>query len=104
MNASHSLSAAAHASEDAWEPERASGGPVVSARASGAARVTIALLGLYRRFISPALPRACRFHPTCSAYALEAVTRYGFLRGIRMAAIRLCKCHPLNKGGFDPVK
>jgi putative membrane protein insertion efficiency factor len=76
----------------------------VSAPAGGAARVTIALLGFYRRFISPALPRACRFHPTCSAYALEAVTRYGFLRGIKMAAIRICKCHPLNKGGFDPVK
>lgn len=82
----------------------ASDSPVDIAPPSVAARVAIALLGFYQRFISPALPRACRFHPTCSVYALEAVTRYGFLRGCRMAAIRLCKCHPLHKGGFDPVK
>jgi putative membrane protein insertion efficiency factor len=69
-----------------------------------AARAAIALIGFYRRFVSPALPRVCRFYPTCSAYAQEAVTRYGFLRGIGMAAIRISKCHPLHKGGFDPVK
>jgi len=71
---------------------------------SAPARVVIAVLGFYRRFISPALPRACRFYPTCSAYALAAVTRYGFLRGMGLAAVRLSKCHPLHKGGFDPVK
>ena len=75
-----------------------------AARPSAAARATIVLLGFYRRFISPALPRVCRFYPTCSAYALEAVSRYGVLRGLGMAAIRLGKCHPLHKGGFDPVK
>jgi putative membrane protein insertion efficiency factor len=96
--------ASGRGAEGAWELAMVHDEPATSATPSVAARVAIALLGFYRRFISPALPRACRFYPTCSAYALEAVTRYGFLRGIRMAAIRLCKCHPLHKGGFDPVK
>ena len=78
--------------------------PATPSPSSPPARVAIAVIGFYRRFISPALPRACRFYPSCSAYALEAVTRYGFLRGLKMAAIRLGKCHPLHKGGFDPVK
>lgn len=94
----------ASAGEGARELAMAQNGPATSAPSSAAARATIVLLTFYRRFISPALPRACRFYPTCSAYALEAVTRHGFLRGARMAAIRLCKCHPLHKGGFDPVK
>ena len=89
--------------EGAWEravpEERASSAPP-----SLASRVIIAILAFYQRFVSPALPRACRFHPTCSAYALEAVRRHGFWRGLGMAAIRLGKCHPLHKGGFDPVK
>src|SRR5262245_46902959 len=88
-----------------WERAMAQDGPVsTSTTPSLTARVAIAILSFYRRFISPALPRACRFYPTCSAYALEAVTRYGFLRGTCMAAIRLSKCHPFHKGGFDPVK
>ena len=68
------------------------------------ARIIMGLLRGYKRFISPALPRVCRFHPTCSEYALEAVERHGFLRGAGMAALRLSKCHPFHKGGFDPVK
>ncbi len=65
--------------------------------------ILIAILKLYKRFLSPMLPSACRFHPTCSVYAMEAIERHGSLRGCVMAAKRLCKCHPLHAGGFDPV-
>jgi putative membrane protein insertion efficiency factor len=65
--------------------------------------ILIAILKLYKRFLSPLLPSACRFHPTCSVYAMEAIERHGSLRGCLMAGKRLCKCHPLHAGGFDPV-
>ena len=58
---------------------------------------------LYKRFLSPLLPPACRFHPTCSDYALEAIEKYGVLKGSYLAARRLLRCHPLCDGGFDPV-
>jgi uncharacterized protein len=61
------------------------------------------LLQLYKRWISPVLPPACRYVPTCSEYAMEAVERYGVLRGGIMAAWRVLRCHPLVKGGYDPV-
>jgi putative membrane protein insertion efficiency factor len=57
----------------------------------------------YQYAISPMLPQSCRFHPTCSAYALEAVRRYGVLKGLWLAARRLAKCHPWHSGGIDPV-
>lgn len=57
----------------------------------------------YQRFISPALPRSCRFTPSCSQYTLEAVTRYGVLRGGWLGVRRLVRCHPFHPGGFDPV-
>ncbi len=57
----------------------------------------------YQRFISPALPPSCRFTPSCSAYALEALSRHGALRGSWLAARRLVRCHPFNAGGVDPV-
>ena len=57
----------------------------------------------YQLVISPLLPPSCRFTPSCSQYALEAVNRYGALRGIWLAARRLARCHPFNPGGFDPV-
>lgn len=63
----------------------------------------VALLVGYQRWISPLLPSACRFHPTCSEYALQAVRRYGARRGAWMALRRLARCHPLNSGGLDPV-
>jgi uncharacterized protein len=57
----------------------------------------------YQRLISPALPRSCRFYPSCSQYTLEAIERYGILRGGWLGARRLVRCHPFNPGGFDPV-
>ena len=65
--------------------------------------VLLVLLGGYRRLVSPLLPPACRFHPTCSAYAAEAVRRHGALRGSLLALKRLARCHPLCEGGIDPV-
>jgi putative membrane protein insertion efficiency factor len=64
----------------------------------------IAALRLYKRWLSPLLPSACRFHPTCSEYMLEAIERYGPLRGIWLGTKRLSKCHPFHQGGFDPVR
>jgi len=58
----------------------------------------------YQKNISPALPAYCRFYPTCSQYALEAIERYGPFKGLFMAVLRVLKCHPLHPGGFDPVK
>ena len=59
---------------------------------------------VYRRLISPLKPApTCRFHPTCSAYAVEAVHVHGVLRGTVLASVRLAKCHPFHPGGFDPV-
>jgi len=63
----------------------------------------IAVIRLYRRFISPFLPQASRFTPTCSEYAIEAFEKKGALRAIRMTVLRLAKCHPFHPGGFDPV-
>ncbi|AMO38085.1 Putative membrane protein insertion efficiency factor [Thauera humireducens] len=65
--------------------------------------VLIALLRFYRYAISPMLGRNCRFHPTCSEYAIEAVQRHGALRGGWLAAKRVGRCHPFNPGGYDPV-
>jgi uncharacterized protein len=61
------------------------------------------LLQVYKRWVSPAFPPSCRYVPTCSEYAMEAVERYGALRGGWMAAWRVLRCHPFVKGGFDPV-
>jgi putative membrane protein insertion efficiency factor len=66
-------------------------------------KAVIATLRLYKRFISPLLPSACRFHPTCSEYMIEAVNKYG-LRGVWLGMRRLLRCHPFHQGGFDPVR
>ena len=63
----------------------------------------IFLLKGYKRVISPLLPPACRFYPTCSEYAVQAVAKHGVLRGGILTAKRLGKCHPLHPGGVDPV-
>lgn len=57
----------------------------------------------YRKFISPLKPPTCRFYPTCSAYALEALELHGAAKGSWLAVKRICKCHPFHPGGFDPV-
>jgi putative membrane protein insertion efficiency factor len=66
-------------------------------------RVLIALVRFYRRRISPLFPPSCRFTPTCSAYALEALEKYGAAKGSWLALKRLLKCHPFHAGGHDPV-
>ena len=74
-------------------PERATlGGRIIAAPIRG-----------YRRFISPVIPARCRFHPSCSAYALEAVGVHGPVRGLALALWRLLRCHPFHPGGYDPV-
>lgn len=60
-------------------------------------------VSFYRRWISPALPGSCRFHPTCSAYAHRALEVYGAGKGLLLTAERLVKCHPFHPGGYDPV-
>jgi putative membrane protein insertion efficiency factor len=67
------------------------------------ARLAVGALRFYKKVISPLLPPACRFTPTCSEYAAEAIARYGLLRGGWMGLRRLLRCHPLNPGGHDPV-
>ena len=67
-------------------------------------KAVIATLRLYKRFVSPLLPSACRFYPTCSEYMMDAVDRYGVLRGVGMGLRRLLRCHPFHTGGFDPVR
>lgn len=65
--------------------------------------VTLFLLRAYKRFLSPLLPPMCRFEPTCSVYMMDAVSKYGALRGIWLGIRRLGRCHPFNPGGWDPV-
>ena len=67
-------------------------------------QTVIAILRTYKRFLSPFLPSACRFHPTCSEYMMEAVHKYGAARGIWMGTRRLLRCRPFHEGGFDPVR
>ncbi|HEY3039758.1 MAG TPA: membrane protein insertion efficiency factor YidD [Pyrinomonadaceae bacterium] len=64
----------------------------------------IAFLRFYKLVISPFLPPSCRFFPTCSQYATEAISRYGALRGSALAIRRVLRCHPFNPGGYDPVE
>jgi putative membrane protein insertion efficiency factor len=65
-------------------------------------RALLKILGAYQALVSPFLPAACRFHPSCSCYARDAIVVHGALRGSMLALARISRCHPLN-GGFDPV-
>lgn len=67
-------------------------------------RLCLGMITVYRMCVSPFLGPACRFHPTCSAYARDAIIKYGVVRGIGMACARLLKCHPFHPGGMDPVR
>ena len=64
--------------------------------------VVLAPLRFYRRFISPALPPRCKYHPSCSAYAVQSIERYGILRGLVLATWRVLRCNPFSHGGYDP--
>jgi uncharacterized protein len=67
-------------------------------------RIAAAPIVVYRRFLSPLKPvPTCRFHPTCSAYAVDAIELHGAIRGLALAVWRLLRCHPFHPGGFDPV-
>lgn len=67
------------------------------------ARALVATIKFYRRYISPLKPPSCRFYPTCSEYAVQAITKYGALKGGWMAVKRISRCHPFHPGGYDPV-
>jgi len=65
--------------------------------------VLIFLIRVYQLILSPILPPSCRFTPTCSEYTMQAIEKYGALRGVYLGARRLLRCHPFNPGGYDPV-
>jgi putative membrane protein insertion efficiency factor len=67
-------------------------------------RVVAAPIVVYQRVVSPALPRRCKYEPTCSAYAVQAIREFGILRGLVLAAWRLLRCNPFSHGGYDPVE
>jgi uncharacterized protein len=66
--------------------------------------MVLAPIAVYRRVLSPALPRRCKYEPTCSRYAVDAITRYGILRGLVLGVWRLLRCNPWSHGGYDPVE
>lgn len=66
-------------------------------------KILIFLIELYQNYVAPFLPKSCRFYPTCSNYAKEALIKYGFIKGSIKALIRLSKCHPWHPGGIDKV-
>jgi len=66
--------------------------------------ILLLLLSTYRRAVSPFLPRACRFYPSCSAYTEKAIRKHGILKGIAFGLGRIGRCHPWHPGGYDPVK
>jgi putative membrane protein insertion efficiency factor len=67
------------------------------------ARLIVALINAYRRWVSPMLGQRCRFAPSCSAYTVEAIQTYGAVRGLWLGARRLLRCQPFSSGGYDPV-
>ena len=67
-------------------------------------RILILALKGYKAFLSPLLPSACRFYPTCSEYMIEAIARHGTVKGVWLGIRRLGRCHPFHEGGYDPVR
>ena len=67
-------------------------------------KIPILLIRLYKYFLSPLLPMSCRFTPTCSAYSIDAINKYGIAKGFYLALRRMLRCHPFHPGGYDPVK
>ncbi len=65
--------------------------------------ILLGIITFYRKCISPLKPATCRFYPTCSTYAYEAVKKYGAIKGTKLAVKRILKCHPFHPGGYDPV-
>jgi len=68
------------------------------------AKIVILILRAYKYFLSPFLPRSCRFTPTCSVYSMDAIRKHGTLKGLYLSMRRILKCHPFHPGGYDPVK
>ncbi len=66
-------------------------------------KILLYIVKFYQKFISPMFPPSCRFSPTCSHYAIEAITKYGTIKGLYLSIKRILKCHPFHKGGYDPV-
>jgi uncharacterized protein len=87
-----------HDTEDQTDPA-----PEPARRPGPVARVLLVPVNIYRQWISPVLPPSCRFEPSCSAYAVEALTTHGALRGVWLTVRRLLRCGPWHPGGYDPV-
>jgi len=66
-------------------------------------KILIVLIVFYQKYISPLKPATCRFYPSCSDYAIQAIQKHGFYKGIFLAIKRILKCHPYHAGGYDPV-
>jgi uncharacterized protein len=66
-------------------------------------KIFVFFIKIYQKLISPILPPSCRFYPTCSEYAIQAITKYGVFKGGAKSAWRIVRCNPFNKGGFDPL-
>jgi uncharacterized protein len=88
------------------EGARGASGGLEGRRAASrvAGRVLSAPIVFYSRFISPGFPRRCKYEPTCSRYAIDAIREYGILRGLALAGWRLLRCNPWSHGGYDPVE
>lgn len=66
--------------------------------------ILIFFIKTYQKIISPLLPKTCRFYPTCSEYSLQAIKKYGAIKGLYLSIKRILKCHPFHNGGYDPLK
>jgi len=66
--------------------------------------LSIKAIKFYKKWISPGLPSSCRFYPTCSDYTVQAIEKYGFMKGLFLGLKRILRCHPFNPGGYDPLQ